>query len=237
MTSSALHLIHLVSSYPVVFFMSDVLERPSSNVWNPLTIQLFALLEHDSYSIRLQVSSLLKRISVERPDLLIPHAIVESGNVNAKYAKEKCLELLNEMKVRSGSTIVQDTARVFAEFRRMTVLYDEKWFLKLGSLRHDVSRRSDKLVSLCKRVNASTGIPAKMKRKLVLRYFSALVAPVISMLEELVEETKVGETPFEESFLEEFGSGIKEGIESLQSGKQDSLKDAWAPFKEVLWVF
>jgi hypothetical protein len=237
MTGSALHLLHLISEYPVVFFNSNVLERPQSKVWTPLVLQLFALLEHESFSIRLQVSSLLKRMSVDRPELLIPHAIVESGNVDAKYAREYCLDILNGIKLQSGSSIVEDTECVFAEFRRMTVLFDEKWFLKIGSLRHDLSRRADKLVSLCKRVSASSGIPAKMKRKLVLRYFAALAAPIVSTLERLVEETKTAQTPFEESFLDEYRQGIQEGIDSLRGKNQDSLKDAWVPFKEVLLLY
>jgi hypothetical protein len=216
-----------------VFFMSDVLESPRPDVWNPLILQLFALLEHDSFSIRLQVSSLLKRISVDRPELLLTHAIVDSGNTNAKFARPYCLDILNEIKRQSDSTIVEDTSCVYTEFRRMTVLVDEKWFLKIGSLRHDVSRRAEKLVSLCKRVNSSSGIPAKIKRKLVLRYFSALVAPVIETLEKLVGETSNARTPFEDSFIAEYSQDIKDGIESLRGGNQDSLKDAWSPFKEV----
>lgn len=234
--AAGLKLLNLLSICPFALPEKHTFFDTPPGVWGSLILQIFALLEHKSLAVRTAVSRLLERLRDSWPELLVPHAVVDAAKTDSRFCAEFSRRLLSDMrKIPHISRVVQETDLLYSACREMTILTDEKWLFKLGSLRNEVAKKSEALTVLCKQLEA-TEKSIEVKKKYTRGYFEVLIQPIRSSLRALFDEMINQPSPsrMHDVFVKENQQNIKNAIDSLYNLEgNDSVKKAWTPFKEV----
>ncbi|KAL2477059.1 uncharacterized protein Fot_46073 [Forsythia ovata] len=234
---ATLYVLHILLNYGVE--LKDTLEPGLSIVpllpWQEIIPQLFARLSaHPEQVVRKQLESLLVMLAKLCPWSIVYPTLVDANAYGKKSSEEiqKILAYLNKLYPR----LVQDAQLMIKELENVTVLWEELWLSTLQDLHADVMRRINLLKEEAARIAESTTLSHGEKNKINAAKYSAMMAPIIVVLERrLASTSRKPETPHEMWFLEEYQEQIKTAVAKFKTPPASAvmLGDVWRPFENI----
>ncbi|CAI9104417.1 OLC1v1003083C2 [Oldenlandia corymbosa var. corymbosa] len=234
---ATLYVLNILLNYGVE--LKDSLGPALSTVtllpWQEITPQLLARLScHPEHLVRKQLESLLVRLAKLSPWSILYPALVDA-NTQEKETSEELLQILACLK-KLYPILVQDAQLIIKELENVTVLWEELWVSTLQDLHADVLRRINLLREEAARIAENPTLSHGEKSKINAAKYSAMMAPVVVVLERrLASTSKKPETPHEMWFHEEYGDQIKAAILNFKTppASAAALGDVWRPFENI----
>ncbi|CAA2970673.1 serine threonine- kinase SMG1-like [Olea europaea subsp. europaea] len=234
---ATLYVLHILLNYGVE--LKDTLEPGLSIVpllpWQEIIPQLFARLSaHPEQVVRKQLENLLVMLAKLFPWSIVYPTLVDANAYGKKSSEEilTILAYLNKLYPR----LVQDAQLIIRELENVTVLWEELWLSTLQDLHADVMRRINLLKEEAARIAESTTLSPGEKIKINAAKYSAMMAPIIVVLERrLASTSRKPETPHEMWFFEEYQEQIKTAVTKFKTPPASAvmLGDVWRPFENV----
>ncbi|RHY35504.1 hypothetical protein DYB32_000011 [Aphanomyces invadans] len=170
--------------------------------WERIVPQLLSRLAHPDPNALRRVEAILLRLASENPHLIVYPAVVESTNLTEALSTD----------------LVGQVRQLIAEFRRISLLWDETWLSLLTKLTTDVARRSHTLEKEAARVEKNAFLSDADKLSLAHRKFVAMMKPVLLAVATLAKETcqSTPTTPHEHWFVLHFGNAIASALANLE---------------------
>ncbi|KAL3814182.1 hypothetical protein ACJIZ3_015450 [Penstemon smallii] len=232
-----LYVLHILVNYGVE--LKDTLEPALSKVpllpWQEITPQLFAQVSsHPDKVVRKQLETLLVMLAKLSPWSLVYPTLVDANSPEKEPSEElrKILAYLNRLYPR----LVQDAQLMIKELENVTVLWEELWLGTLQDLHADVMRRINLLKEEATRVAENTTLSHAEKNKINAAKYSAMMAPIVVVLERrLTSTSRKPETPHELWFLEEYHERIKSAVTKFKTPPASvaGLGDVWRSFETL----
>ncbi|KAG8368298.1 hypothetical protein BUALT_Bualt15G0031000 [Buddleja alternifolia] len=232
-----LYVLHILVSYGVE--LKDTLEPALSKVpllpWQDITPQLFARLSsHPDKVVRQQLETLLVMLAKLSPWSLVYPTLVDANSSEKEPSEElqKILAYLNRLYPR----LLQDAQLMIKELENVTVLWEELWLGTLQDLHGDVMRRINLLKDEAARIAENTTLSHGEKNKINAAKYSAMMAPIVVVLERrLTSTSRRPETPHELWFLEEYQEKIKSAVSKFKNPPASvaALGDVWRPLETI----
>ncbi|KAI3446049.1 hypothetical protein Pfo_002714 [Paulownia fortunei] len=234
---ATLYVLHILVNYGVE--LKDILEPALSKVpllpWQEVTPQLFARLSsHPDKVVRMQLETLLVMLAKRSPWSLVYPTLVDANSPEKEPSEElqKILAYLNRLYPR----LVQDAQLMIKELENVTVLWEELWLGTLHDLHADVMRRINLLKEEAARIAENTTLTHEEKNKINAAKYSAMMAPIVVVLERrLTSTSRRPETPHELWFFEEYQEQIKSAVTKFKTPPASvaALGDVWRPFEAI----
>ncbi|KAJ8530130.1 hypothetical protein K7X08_036965 [Anisodus acutangulus] len=234
---STLYVLHILLNYGVE--LKDTLEPALSAVpllpWQEITPQLFARLSsHPEQAVRRQLETLLVKLAKLSPRSVVYPTLVDANSYEGEPSEElqKILACLNELYPK----LVQDVQLMITELENVTVLWEELWLSTLQDLHADVMRRINLLKEEAARIAENPTLSHGEKNKINAAKYSAMMAPIVVVLERRFASTsRKPETPHEIWFHEVYKEQIKSAIVTFKTppASAAALGDVWRPFDNV----
>jgi hypothetical protein len=238
--TSALRLLQLVVSYGSAY--ENLFDRgfKSCNLqpWISILPQLLSRLGHSDKIVRSLLTNLILRIGTNNPMAVIFPIVVGSRSEKVgpnQHLSDSYRQLLALMKQES---LALEVARMISEFQRITLLWEERWFFKLGAVQNELRRRFARIRVEVKRLMGSS-LEAEVKESQCRGIYSIIMSPVIEDLRKLEKETvgSNGATAHEIKFKDQYGSRICQALEALENdGNYGNVKQGWTLFEKVLLI-
>ncbi|XP_051146929.1 uncharacterized protein LOC127262327 isoform X2 [Andrographis paniculata] len=232
-----LYVLHILVNYGVE--LKDTLESALSKApllpWQEITPQLFARLSsHPDEVVRKQLEALLIMLAKLSPWSLVYPTLVDANSPEKEPSEElqNILSFLN--KLYPG--LVQDAQLMIKELENVTVLWEELWLGTLQDLHADVMRRINLLKEEAARIEENITLTRAEKKKINAAKYSAMMAPIVVVLERrLTSTSRRPETPHELWFFEEYQEQIKSAVTKLKTPPVSvaALGDVWRPFEAI----
>ncbi|KAG9130436.1 hypothetical protein Leryth_004338 [Lithospermum erythrorhizon] len=231
---ATLYILQILLNYGVE--LQETLEPALSAVpllpWQEVTPQLFSRLSsHPEKVVRKQLGNLLVMLAKESPWSIVYPALVDATAYPQEPSEELQLVLAYLNKLHSN--LVKDVQLMIKELTNVTVLWEELWLSTLQDLHGDVLRRINLLKDEAARVAENVTLSHGEKNKINAAKYSAMMAPVVVVLERrLASTSRKPETPHEKWFLEEFGKQISSAILNFKTPPTSAatIGDVWRPF-------
>ncbi|KAJ8572306.1 hypothetical protein K7X08_008817 [Anisodus acutangulus] len=238
---STLCVLHILLNYGIK--LKDTLEPALSAVpllpWQEVTPQLFARLSsHPEQAVRKQLETLLVKLAKLSPRSVVYPTLVDANSYEREPSEElqKILACLNELYPK----LVQDVQLMITDLENATVLWEELWLSTLQDLHADVMRRINLLKEEAARIAENPTLSHGEKNKINAAKYSAMMAPIVVVLERRFASTsRKPETPHEIWFHEVY----KEQLNLLSElsrpppppppASAAALGDVWRPFDNV----
>ncbi|KAL3350657.1 hypothetical protein AABB24_023203 [Solanum stoloniferum] len=234
---STLYVLHILLNYGIE--LKDTLEPALSAVpllpWQEITPQLFARLSsHPEQAVRKQLETLLVKLAKLSPRSVVYPTLVDANSYEREPSEElqKILACLNELYPK----LVQDVQLMITELENVTVLWEELWLSTLQDLHADVMRRIILLKEEAARIAENPTLSHGEKNKINAAKYSAMMAPIVVVLERRFASTsRKPETPHEIWFHEAYKEQIKSAIITFKNPPASAvaLGDVWRPFDNV----
>ncbi|KAM3220199.1 hypothetical protein P3S67_019940 [Capsicum chacoense] len=234
---STLYVLHILLNYGIE--LKDTLEPALSAVpllpWQEITPQLFARLSsHPEQAVRKQLETLLVKLAKLSPRSVVYPTLVDANSYEREPSEElqKILACLNELYPK----LVQDVQLMITELENVTVLWEELWLSTLQDLHADVMRRINLLKEEAARIAENPTLSHGEKNKINAAKYSAMMAPIVVVLERRFASTsRKPETPHEFWFHEVYKEQIKSAITTFKNppASAAALGDVWRPFDNV----
>ncbi|KAL0356770.1 UNVERIFIED_CONTAM: Serine/threonine-protein kinase TOR [Sesamum calycinum] len=234
---STLYVLHILVNYGVE--LKDILEPALSKVpllpWQEITPQLFARLSsHPDKVVRKQLETLLIMLAKHSPWSLVYPTLVDANSPEKEPSEElqNILSFLNKLYPR----LVQDAQLMIKELENVTVLWEELWLGTLQDLHADVMRRINLLKEEAARIAENSTLTHGEKNKINAAKYSAMMAPIVVVLERrLTSTSRRPETPHELWFLEEYQEQIRSAVTKFKTPPASvaALGDVWRPFETI----
>ncbi|KAK6159421.1 hypothetical protein DH2020_006735 [Rehmannia glutinosa] len=198
-----LYVLHILVNYGVE--LKDILEPALAKVpllpWQEITPQLFARLSsHPDKVVRMQLEMLLVMLAKLSPWSLIYPTLVDANSLEKEPSEE--LQKIHGYLNRLYPRLVQDAQLMIKELENVTVLWEELWLGTLHDLHADVMRRINLLKEEAARIAENTTLTHGEKNKINAAKYSAMMAPIVVVLERrLTSTSRKPETPHEICFL------------------------------------
>ncbi|KAL8554396.1 hypothetical protein ACS0TY_002546 [Phlomoides rotata] len=235
---ATLYVLHILVNYGVE--LKDYLESALSKVpllpWQEIAPQLFARLSsHPDKVVRKQLESLLVMLAKHSPWSLVYPTLVDANSPEKEPSEElqKILAYLN----RLYPGLVHDTKLMITELENVTVLWEELWLGTLQDLHADVTRRINLLKEEAARIAENTTLTHVEKNKINAAKYSAMMAPIVVVLERrLTSTSREPETPHEFWFFEEYQEQIKSAVLKFKTPPASiaALGEVWRPFEAIV---
>ncbi|TMW68200.1 hypothetical protein Poli38472_007872 [Pythium oligandrum] len=223
--------------------------------WTRIVPQLLSRIGHPEKIVSTSVAKLLKRLGRQWPHLVVYPAVVESrkgekGELLTETASLLIKDVLDDLR-RDSASLVNQVEQVVSELNRIAVLWDDLWLTTLMKMSTDVSRRISTLEKEELRVDKNSTLTESEKLQLARRKSTAIMKPVLMVIERLWNET-IGRTKtgydlsaHERTFLHVYGKQISSAMRGFHSycnsDGEDGTKSAattplevWSPFAELL---
>ncbi|KAL0422690.1 UNVERIFIED_CONTAM: hypothetical protein Slati_3291900 [Sesamum latifolium] len=210
---STLYVLNILVNYGVE--LKDILEPALSKVpllpWQEITPQLFARLSsHPDKVVRKQLETLLIMLAKHSPWSLVYPTLVDANSLE----KEPSEELQNILSYLVSTGCSADDKRA----RNVTVLWEELWLGTLQDLHADVMRRINLLKEEAARIAENSTLTHGEKNKINAAKYSAMMAPIVVVLERrLTSTSRRPETPHELWFFEEYQEQIKLAVTKFKT--------------------
>ncbi|KAK4437819.1 Serine/threonine-protein kinase SMG1 [Sesamum alatum] len=234
---STLYVLHILVNYGVE--LKDILEPALSKVpllpWQEITPQLFARLSsHPDKVVRKQLETLLIMLAKNSPWSLVYPTLVDANSPEKEPSEElqNILSYLNKLYPR----LVQDAQLMIKELENVTVLWEELWLGTLQDLHADVMRRINLLKEEAARIAENSTLTHGEKNKINAAKYSAMMAPIVVVLERrLTSTSRRPETPHELWFFEEYQEQIRSAVTKFKTPPASvaALGDVWRPFETI----
>lgn len=234
---ATLYVLNILLNYGVE--LKDTLEPALSTVpllpWQEITPQLFARLSsHPEQVVRKQLETLLVMLAKLSPWSIVYPALVDT-NTQEKEIPEELQQILACL-YKLYPRLVQDAQLIIKELENVTVLWEELWLSTLQDLHADVMRRISLLKEEATRIAENVTLSHGEKNKINSAKYSAMMAPVVVVLERrLASTSREPETPHEMWFHGEYGDQLKSAILNFKTppASAATLSDVWRPFENI----
>ncbi|VFQ78326.1 unnamed protein product [Cuscuta campestris] len=234
---ATLYVLHILVNYGLE--LKDTIGPAFSAVpmlpWQEIIPQLFArLCSHPEQVVRKQVESLLVMLSKLSPWSVVYPTLVDVNSCEKEPPEElrQILACLNKLYPK----LVQDAQMMIKELENVTVLWEELWLSTLQDLHADVMRRIHLLKDEAARIADNVTLSHGEKSKINAAKYSAMMAPIVVVLERRLSSTsRKPETPHEMWFDEVYKEQIKSAISNFKIPPASSaaLGDVWRPFNNI----
>ncbi|CAH9125835.1 unnamed protein product [Cuscuta epithymum] len=234
---ATLYVLHILVNYGPE--LKDIVGPALSGVpllpWQEITPQLFArLCSHPEQVVRKQVESLLVMLAKLSPWSVVYPTLVDANSCGKEPPEElqQILACLNKLYPR----LVKDVQMMIKELESVTVLWEELWLSTLQDLHADVMRRIHLLKDEAARIADNITLSHGEKNKINAAKYSAMMAPIVVVLERRLSSTsRKPETPHEMWFDEVYKDQIKSAILNFKIPPASSaaLGDVWRPFNNI----
>ncbi|PIN16776.1 Non-specific serine/threonine protein kinase [Handroanthus impetiginosus] len=168
------------------------------------------------------------------PWSLVYPTLVDANHLEKESSEE--LQMILEYLNRLYPRLVQDAQLMIKELENVTVLWEEMWLGTLQDLHADVIRRINLLKEEAARIAENTTLTHVEKIKINAAKYSAMMAPIVVVLERrLASTSRRPETPHELWFVEEYLEQIKSAITKFKTPPASvaALGDVWRPFEII----
>jgi hypothetical protein len=187
--------------------------------WKTFIKSLFSRLRHKDPSVRETLVSILESL---QDDAHVLHYLA-AGPIDSK---DNTLSLLYKRLSDRYSTIGV-MKRVNSEFKRISVLWEERWAITLVHLNNSVVKAISQLEDMkCTKIITSIHLPGIVQR--MASFIETQLSPIVQMTCD-----SAAETPDEVEFQNKYQKKLQSAFEKLQ-GCCDLilLKQTWAVFQE-----
>ncbi|XP_042060821.1 uncharacterized protein LOC121805101 isoform X1 [Salvia splendens] len=234
---ATLYVLDILVNYGVE--LQDNLEPALSKVpllpWQEIAPQLFAQLSsHPDKVVRKQLESLLAMLAKHSPWSLVYPTLVDA-NSPEKGLSEELQRILAYLK-KLYPNLVHDAQLIIKELENVTVLWEELWLGTLQDLHPDVMRRISLLKEEAARIAESTTLTHGQKNKINAAKYSAMMAPIVVVLERrLMSTAREPQTPHEVWFVKEYQVQIRSALAKFKTPPASiaALGEVWRPFEAV----
>ncbi|KAH6814874.1 hypothetical protein C2S51_023892 [Perilla frutescens var. frutescens] len=234
---ATLYVLDILVNYGVE--LKDSLEPALSKVpllpWQEIAPQLFARLSsHPDEVVRKQLESLLAMLAKHSPWSLVYPTLVDA-NSPEKGPSEELQRILAYLK-KLYPNLVHDAQLIIKELENVTVLWEELWLGTLQDLHADVMRRISLLKEEAARIAENTTLTHGQKNKINAAKYSAMMAPIVVVLERrLTSTSRKPETPHEVWFVDEYHEQIRSAVAKFKTPPVSiaALGEVWRPFEAI----
>lgn len=233
--------------------LEEGLATTPTNPWRVITPQLFSRLNHHEPYVRKRVSELLCRVAKDAPHLIIFPAVVGSvqernvdvgnisldeleGNMKTNTMLDNsglafCFNALLEILSKDAPETVKQVQVLIYELRRISLLWDELWFISLQQIYSEYSKRLTSYENELQKIKESDLFESK--KSLLVEKHKLLLRPLIFVMEQLYEMTSrpsqtSNEKQFQERYLKYINAMIEKFKEPLDFNKP---VEGWTRFK------
>jgi len=236
-TKIALRLLHVFENYGIYIvrvYREGFANTPISP-WEKIIPQLFARLDHPEPFVQDQICSLICRIGIISPHLIVYPAIVGVSTANTSNNSNDTRLLYQNIVdslIQSGSEmLVKEIQKMINELQQVTVLWEETLLTKLAQLQGETDRRFARLNKENERVNNNNQLSKEEKEEITKNNYLSLLNPVIHIIESFYDEINIEpENEHQKWFHEHYKEMLKNAINNLKNPNNDSFQKTWEPF-------
>eukprot|EP00833_Pecoramyces_ruminatium_P010172 jgi/Orpsp1_1/1184204/evm.model.c7180000088471.1 len=241
MTKIALRLLHVFENYGVYIvrvYREGFANTPISP-WEKIIPQLFARLDHPEPFVQDQICSLICRIGIISPHLIVYPTIVgistaSSSNNNNNDTRFLYQNIIDSL-IQSGSEVlVKEIQKMISELQRVTILWEETLLNKLTQLQNETDKRFSRLKKENDRVNINNQLSKDEKEEITKNNYCTILKPVIHIIETFYNEINVEpQNNHEKWFHENYKKMLEEAINNLKDTTNESFQKTWEPFNRL----
>ncbi|OUM63666.1 hypothetical protein PIROE2DRAFT_43245, partial [Piromyces sp. E2] len=223
MTKIALRLLHVFENYGIYIvrvYREGFANTPISP-WEKIIPQLFTRLDHPEPFVQDQICSLICRIGIISPHLIVYPAIVGISTATVAYDNNdtRCLyQNIIDSLIQSGSEmLVKEIQKMISELQRVTVLWEETLLNKLTQLQGETDKRFARLKKENERVNNNNQLTKEEKDDIIKNNYNSLLKPVIHIIESFYNEiNNEPQNDHERWFHQNYKEILEEAINNLK---------------------
>ncbi|ORY80157.1 hypothetical protein LY90DRAFT_664604 [Neocallimastix californiae] len=240
-TKITLRILHVFENFGVYIvreYREGFANTPISP-WEKIIPQLFARLDHPEPFVQDQICSLICRIGIVSPHLIVYPTIVgistantnNNNNNDTRFLYQNIIDSL----IQSGSEmLVKEIQKMISELQRVTILWEETLLNKLTQLQNETDKRFARLKKENDRVNVNNQLSKEEKDEIIKNNYLSLMKPVIHGIETFYNEINVEpQNNHEKWFHNNFKKMLEEAINNLKDTNNESFQKAWEPFNEL----
>jgi len=240
MTKIALRLLHVFENYGI--YIVRVYREGFANTpiapWEKIIPQLFTRLDHPEPFVQDQICSLICRIGIISPHLIVYPAIVgiSTSTSSTNNNDTRCLyQNIIDSLIQSGSEmLVKEIGKMISELQRVTVLWEETLLNKLTQLQGETDRRFARLKKENERVNNNNQLTKEEKDDIIKNNYNSLLKPVIHIIESFYNEiNNEPQNNHERWFHQNYKEILEDAIDNLKDTSNESFQKAWEPFNSL----
>ncbi|KAG4095233.1 hypothetical protein H8356DRAFT_996929 [Neocallimastix lanati (nom. inval.)] len=237
MTKITLRLLHVFENYGIYIvreYREGFANTPISP-WEKIIPQLFARLDHPEPFVQDQICSLICRIGIVSPHLIVYPTIVgistantSNNNNDTRFLYQNIIDSL----IQSGSEmLVKEIQKMISELQRVTILWEETLLNKLTQLQSEAEKRFSRLKKENERVNINKQLSKEEKEEIIKNNYFSLLNPVIHNIETFYNEINVEpQNNHEKWFHDNYKKMIEDAIKILKDTNNESFQKTWEPF-------
>ncbi|ORY20846.1 hypothetical protein LY90DRAFT_433056, partial [Neocallimastix californiae] len=223
MTKITLRLLHVFENYGIYIvreYREGFANTPISP-WEKIIPQLFARLDHPEPFVQDQICSLICRIGIVSPHLIVYPTIVgistantSNNNNDTRFLYQNIIDSL----IQSGSEmLVKEIQKMISELQRVTILWEETLLNKLTQLQSEAEKRFSRLKKENERVNINKQLSKEEKEEIIKNNYFSLLNPVIHNIETFYNEINVEpQNNHEKWFHDNYKKMIEDAIKILK---------------------
>ncbi|KAG0346961.1 hypothetical protein BG004_000424 [Podila humilis] len=196
--------------------------------WTNIIPQLFARLDHPETPVQSLIANLLCKIGEQSPQLIVFHCVVGANSAHNSALQRELLLSIGSFLTKSHPELVMQVQHLIRELERVTVLWEEVWCKKIMAVIPELKTTLQELTDQYQGLESIAGLGADDKDAVMSDNYQQSVAPILAGIESLQETHTKPETNHERWFVSNFGTKIRNALDSLRS------PSAWSDLFEGL---
>ncbi|XP_066151447.1 serine/threonine-protein kinase SMG1 [Euwallacea fornicatus] len=159
----------------------------------------------------------------------------DNDELSTPNTLQSCFKTMVDILSKQDPETITQVQTLVKELRRITLLWDELWLGTLAQHQSEISKRQHQLEYEIEKVNDNTNLTKEERSSLIIEKHRIIIKPIIFVLEQLNDVTKVEpETPHEKQFQEKYLDDINSVIDKLKNPiHPERPKDSLAPLKQL----
>ena len=205
--------------------------------WINVIPQLFSRIHSEDITVRNQLCSLLCRIGLKYPHLIL-YSVLSSSSENADEPLGETMNSLLYALMNEHGTLVHELNRWIIELQSITVLWGELWITGLEKAKADIHERILKLKKDSDRISSNTSLDVTEQQELIKNTTSSIFKPVLYQFEMLLCDTikKDATCVYQEEFIEKYGERLTEAVlEFTDRTEFSNLENVFNIFEKVVF--
>jgi hypothetical protein len=205
--------------------------------WINVIPQLFSRRHSEEITVRNQLCSLLCRIGLKYPHLIL-YSVLSSSSENADEPLGETMNTLLYALMNEHGSLVHEMNRWIIELQSITVLWGELWITGLEKAKADIHERILKLKKDSDRISSNTSLDVTEQQELIKNTTSSIFKPVLYQFEKLLYDTikKDATCVYQEEFIEKYGERLTEAVlEFTDRTEFSNLENVFNIFEKVVF--
>lgn len=157
----------------------------------------------------------------------------------SKNVLQDCFKSMVETLSKQAPETITQVQTLVKELRRIILLWDELWLGTLAQHHSEINKRQQQLEFEIDKVNQNSYLFPEQKIALITEKHRIIIKPIIFILEQLYDITRVEpETPHEKHFQEKYLPLIQSVLQKLKNPESpDEPQESWKLLKELQTQF